>query len=198
MIRADSNFDEMHGADGALRPAYEGYGSWLEHQDPSFMRRKASEADTLFRRAGITFNVYGEDEAEERLIPFDMVPRVITGSEWRRLSRGIEQRVRAELLVPERAVWEAAEVVTRQFVEIGGYLAERTSDVADVKNSGGREAGTITAGLFLARFAQGYPWAHLDIAGTAWRTKPEGYRVKGASGVGVRLLVQWLRDRCAS
>src|SRR5690606_4664893 len=92
---ADSNFDEMHCADGALRPAYEGYGSWLEHQDPSFMRRKASEADTLFRRAGITFNVYGEDEAEERLIPFDMVPRVITGSEWRRLSRGIEQRVRA-------------------------------------------------------------------------------------------------------
>ena len=95
MIRADSNFNEMHCADGALRPAYEGYGSWLEHQDPSFMRRKASEADTLFRRAGITFNVYGEDEADERLIPFDMVPRVITGSEWRRLSRGIEQRVRA-------------------------------------------------------------------------------------------------------
>ena len=49
----------------------------------------------FFRRTGITFNVYGEDDAEERLIPFDMVPRIITGGEWRRLSRGIEQRVRA-------------------------------------------------------------------------------------------------------
>src|SRR3546814_7677912 len=49
---------------------------------------------TLFR-SGITFNVYGEDEADERLIPFDVVPRIIAASEWRRLSRGIEQRVRA-------------------------------------------------------------------------------------------------------
>lgn len=59
------------------------------------MRRKNSEAENFFRRSGITFNVYGEDDGEERLIPFDMVPRIISGGEWRRLSRGIEQRVRA-------------------------------------------------------------------------------------------------------
>ncbi len=59
------------------------------------MRRKSREAEQFFRRTGITFNVYGDDDAEERLIPFDMVPRIVTGTEWRRLSRGIEQRVRA-------------------------------------------------------------------------------------------------------
>ena len=88
-------FDEMHAADGSVRAAYRDYQSWLDQQDPALMRRKGIEAESFFRRTGITFNVYGEDDAEERLIPFDMVPRIITGQEWRRLSRGIEQRVRA-------------------------------------------------------------------------------------------------------
>ena len=90
-----ANFDEMHQADGSIRPAYEDYCAWLDDQDSDLMGRKHHEAETNFRRTGITFNVYGEDEAEERLIPFDMVPRVISASEWRRLSRGIEQRVKA-------------------------------------------------------------------------------------------------------
>ncbi len=90
-----TNFDEMHGPDGSIRSAYRGYNAWLEEQDKSWMRRKGAEAESFFRRTGITFNVYGEQDAEERLIPFDMVPRVVTGGEWRRLSRGIEQRVRA-------------------------------------------------------------------------------------------------------
>ena len=59
------------------------------------MRLKQREAEELFRLMGITFNVYGREEAEERLIPFDIVPRILSGREWRRLSRGIEQRVRA-------------------------------------------------------------------------------------------------------
>ena len=88
-------FDEMHAHDGSVRTAYEGYQDWLTEQDSAWMRRKGFEAESFFRRTGITFNVYGEDDAEERLIPFDMVPRIITGAEWRRLSRGIEQRVRA-------------------------------------------------------------------------------------------------------
>ena len=71
------------------------YEQWLSEQDAGWMRRKGAEAESFFRRTGITFNVYGDDDGEERLIPFDMVPRIITGSEWRRLSRGIEQRVRA-------------------------------------------------------------------------------------------------------
>ncbi|BBC72242.1 conserved hypothetical protein [Altererythrobacter sp. B11] len=91
----DTRFDEMHELDGTVRPAYRQYQEWLTAQDSAGMRRKGFEAESFFRRTGITFNVYGEEDAEERLIPFDMVPRIITGSEWRRLSRGIEQRVRA-------------------------------------------------------------------------------------------------------
>ncbi|MDV2687158.1 circularly permuted type 2 ATP-grasp protein, partial [Alkalihalophilus lindianensis] len=76
-------------------PAYAAYGRWLDEQNPGWLKRKHLEAEGVFRRTGITFNVYGEDAAEERLIPFDMVPRIVSASEWRRLSRGIEQRVRA-------------------------------------------------------------------------------------------------------
>lgn len=95
MNAPDLTFDEMYQADGTIRPAYRAYCEWLEEQDPALMRRKNREAEVFFRRSGITFNVYGDEDAEERLIPFDMVPRIITGGEWRRLARGIEQRVRA-------------------------------------------------------------------------------------------------------
>ncbi|MCU0946849.1 MAG: circularly permuted type 2 ATP-grasp protein [Porphyrobacter sp.] len=88
-------FDEMFDAAGGTRPAYSEYCRWFGEQDAGWLKRKDREADDTFRRTGITFNVYGDDEAEERLIPFDMVPRIITAAEWRRLSRGIEQRVRA-------------------------------------------------------------------------------------------------------
>ena len=89
------HFDEMHAPDGTVRAAYRDYDAWLSEQDAAWMRRKGFEAESFFRRTGITFNVYGDDDGEERLIPFDMVPRIITGGEWRRLSRGIEQRVQA-------------------------------------------------------------------------------------------------------
>lgn len=95
MGRSTQNFDEMHGPSGEVRSAYADYCGWYDEQDSALLKRKNSEADESFRRTGITFNVYGEDEAEERLIPFDMVPRIITASEWRKLTRGIEQRVRA-------------------------------------------------------------------------------------------------------
>jgi uncharacterized circularly permuted ATP-grasp superfamily protein len=88
-------FDEMGEPDGPVREAYRAYCEWLGQQDDGWMRRKGSEAESAFRRTGITFNVYGEDAAEERLIPFDIVPRIVTAAEWRRLSKGIEQRVRA-------------------------------------------------------------------------------------------------------
>ena len=67
------------------------------------------------------------------------------------------------------------------------------SDIADLKNAGGRTAGTISAGWFLKEFAGASKWAHLDIAGTAWEEKGRPYLPKGATGVGVRLLVQYLR-----
>jgi len=69
------------------------------------------------------------------------------------------------------------------------------SDVADIKNVGTRAGGTITAGLFLKRFAGDCPWVHLDIAGPALLAKDKPYIPKGASGIGVRLLTQFLMDR---
>ncbi|HOE78891.1 MAG TPA: leucyl aminopeptidase [Smithellaceae bacterium] len=68
------------------------------------------------------------------------------------------------------------------------------SDIADVKNTGGRLAGAITAASFLKRFAGNYPWVHLDIAGPAWASKDKPYIPKGATGAGVRLLIEYLQN----
>ncbi len=88
-------FDEMLGLDGAPRPAYAELVKWLGSQSRSSFRQKQQEADAIFRRLGITFAVYGAAEANERVIPFDLIPRIISAAEWRFLERGIEQRVRA-------------------------------------------------------------------------------------------------------
>jgi len=90
-----ANFDEMWGANKTLRAPYRDFQAWFDNEDPTRLRKKQRDAEDLFRLTGITFNVYGKAEAEERLIPFDIIPRIISGSEWHRLSRGIEQRVRA-------------------------------------------------------------------------------------------------------
>ncbi len=89
------SFDELYHSDETPREAYGGYWDWFSDMDPRTLRRKAREAERFFRRTGITFNVYGANEADERLIPFDLVPRIITAREWARLTRGIEQRVQA-------------------------------------------------------------------------------------------------------
>lgn len=88
------------GADGcnegaSVRAAYQKYAEWLASQDSRRLKIKEAQAEAFFRRTGITFNVYGADDAEERLIPFDIIPRIISAREWRLVSRGIEQRVRA-------------------------------------------------------------------------------------------------------
>jgi hypothetical protein len=88
-------FDELGESTGAPRAPYRDYCSWFSTEEIAHLRRKASEAEGFFRRTGITFNVYGADEADERLIPFDIVPRIISAREWARLTKGIEQRVRA-------------------------------------------------------------------------------------------------------
>jgi len=69
------------------------------------------------------------------------------------------------------------------------------SDIGDVKNSGGRPAGTITAAWFLREFAEGYPWAHLDIAGTAYTQSEDAGSVKGPTGMGVRLFAEFILAR---
>ena len=88
-------FDEMIPAESGLRGPYAAYDGWLKAQDVDRLHEKTRDAERVFRKTGITFAVYGEEEAAERLIPFDIVPRIISGNEWRRLTQGIEQRVQA-------------------------------------------------------------------------------------------------------
>src|ERR1700674_2484486 len=76
------------------------------------------------------------------------------------------------------------------------YSRQIKSDIADIKNVGGRKAGTITAAAFLKEFADGLSWAHLDIAGTAWGDDAKPYRAKGPTGIAVRTLIN-LVDRQA-
>ena len=92
MIKIDLSdspfFDEMLMADGKHRSHYQAYWQWLQQADQQAVQRKKEEAALLFHRVGITFNVYGEDDGAERLIPFDSVPRIIPASEWQMLDRG--------------------------------------------------------------------------------------------------------------
>lgn len=88
-------FDEMTNADGSIRSAYATLSRWLSNVPPDVLDMRRKEAEFIFRRIGITFAVYGDSDAQERLIPFDIIPRILTGSEWRRLARGLEQRTKA-------------------------------------------------------------------------------------------------------
>ncbi len=76
------------------------------------------------------------------------------------------------------------------------YQEQIKSHIADIRNIGGRDAGTITAACFLSRFVDDIPWAHLDIAGTAWDMKGTDISPKGATGAGVRLVVDYLQRAC--
>src|SRR5690348_13427502 len=85
----------MRGNDGAVRPAYAALGAWLDTLPPDLLDHRRREAELIFRRIGITFAVYGESESTERLIPFDVVPRILAATEWDTLKRGLEQRTKA-------------------------------------------------------------------------------------------------------
>ncbi|MBT0781205.1 MULTISPECIES: circularly permuted type 2 ATP-grasp protein [Paracoccus] len=80
---------------GRVREPYAMLSDWIEAMPAEIRQMKQAEAEALFRRIGITFAVYGEGGDPDRLIPFDMMPRVFLQSEWRRLERGIKQRARA-------------------------------------------------------------------------------------------------------
>lgn len=88
-------FDEMRVDDGTVRDIYRHYSNWLSQLPDGTLERKSAEAELLFRRLGITFAVYGETAGSERLIPFDIVPRIFGAKEWQRLETGIKQRVKA-------------------------------------------------------------------------------------------------------
>jgi uncharacterized circularly permuted ATP-grasp superfamily protein len=85
----------MLSAEGQVREPYRRVEGWLKTLGRGNVRKAMAEAEGIFRRQGITFAVYGDDKASERLIPFDIIPRIFSAGEWRKLSAGIEQRVRA-------------------------------------------------------------------------------------------------------
>jgi len=90
-----ANFNEMYTSDGTVRKHYTGVAEWIAATSPDRIRQMREAANMLFHRVGITFAVYGEEAGAERLIPFDMLPHIIPGEEWRKLERGLRQRVQA-------------------------------------------------------------------------------------------------------
>ncbi len=89
-------YDEMRDPAGGVRTNYNSFANWLEATSPDVIARKRREADLVFHRVGITFAVYGDNQANaERLIPFDIVPRIIAAQEWRLIEAGLRQRVKA-------------------------------------------------------------------------------------------------------
>ena len=91
----DAMLNEMYADDARVRPHYAPYARWLDGTPAARIEEKRAEADALFHRAGITFAVAGADEGTERLIPFDIVPRIIPAAEWAMLQNGLRQRVSA-------------------------------------------------------------------------------------------------------
>jgi uncharacterized circularly permuted ATP-grasp superfamily protein len=92
-------FDEMQATPTSVRPHYARYDQWLARQPRDVMRARREEAEMVFRRVGITFAVYGEKDEDgagaERLIPFDLIPRIIPAHEWASMEKGLIQRVTA-------------------------------------------------------------------------------------------------------
>jgi len=87
-------YNEMFLPDGSVRPHYQPFADWLAGTEPDRIAQKRAEADVMFHRVGITFAVYGEESGTERLIPFDIVPRIIPAREWLMLEQGLRQRVK--------------------------------------------------------------------------------------------------------
>ncbi|HWT99442.1 MAG TPA: circularly permuted type 2 ATP-grasp protein [Terriglobales bacterium] len=117
-------FDEMRNGSGEVRPTYAKIADWLKTVSANDLERRRYEAELFYRRGGITFAVYGDEQGGERIIPYDIVPRILSRTEWNKLSRGLEQRVRAinlyladiygrqdilrAGLIPEELIWRNA------------------------------------------------------------------------------------------
>src|SRR4030095_15256042 len=99
-------YDEMTAPELGVRPHYRAFADWLERTAASRIAQKREEAERAFHRVGITFAVYGDNGGTERLIPFDIVPRIIPAEEWAMLERGLKARVRALNLFVAAAVYD--------------------------------------------------------------------------------------------
>jgi len=146
-------FDEMRTGEGGVRNPYAKIADWLQTIPQEQLKQRWVEAELFFRRGGITFAVYGDTQGEERIIPYDIVPRVLSRAEWERLSRGLEQRVKtlnlylADIygkqnaikagIVPPDLVWQnpayrpemaGLQVPHGVYVHIGGIDVVRVDD----------------------------------------------------------------------
>ena len=128
-----AGFDEMHAGEEALREHYRSFDRWLRAQPPELMTARRAEAEMIFRRVGITFAVYGAKDEEgagtERLIPFDLIPRVIPSAEWREMERGLRQRVTAlnrfiHDVYHDQDILKAGVVPAEQVLKNAQYRAE--------------------------------------------------------------------------
>ena len=88
-------YNEMYSTAAIIRPHYREFADWLDTQRPEVVAQKRAEAELIFQRVGITFAVYGDNAGKERLIPFDIIPRIINATEWAQLQAGLVQRVTA-------------------------------------------------------------------------------------------------------
>jgi len=127
------SFDEMHATSATVREHYRPYDRWLARQPRDAMRARRDEAEMIFRRVGITFAVYGAKDEDgagtERLIPFDLIPRIIPAAEWREMERGLRQRVTAlnrfiHDVYHEQAILKAGLVPAEQVFKNAQYRPE--------------------------------------------------------------------------
>ena len=174
--------------------------------------RAYKPGDVLVSRAGVTAEV-GNTDAEGRLVLGDMLAwacekkpfavvdlATLTGAcivglgPYTIGALSNDDALATEVLAAARAAGE--DMWRLPLTPSLGELIK--SNVADVKNTGGRYGGAITAGLFLQKFVGKTPWCHLDIAGPSFLDKDRGYNPKGATGAGVRLLVELVRRRATA
>ena len=159
-------FDEMYDGDECVRAHYREFERWLSEQTPDAMQFKRAEADLVFRRVGVTFAVYGDQdgkngeagEANERLIPFDVVPRIIPAAEWKQLEAGLKQRVRAlnmflHDVYHDQDILRAGRIPAEQIlrnsqfrpemhgVEVTGNIYSHVAGIDVVRTSGAAGAG---------------------------------------------------------
>jgi leucyl aminopeptidase len=162
--------------------------------------------DVITHRDGTTVEILNTD-AEGRLIMADAIVMgtevepdaiidiaTLTGAAMRALGADIAAVMGTDQPLVEliKSAGEATGEPVWQLPMGANYRAELDSDVADLKNLGGMNAGASSAAEFLAHFAKGVPWAHIDIAGVAATAAPQGWKTRGMSGFGARLLVDVL------
>ncbi|MBK7900875.1 MAG: circularly permuted type 2 ATP-grasp protein [Azonexus sp.] len=122
-------YNEMTDVGGTIRDHYVHYARWLEETPAERITRKRAEADLAFHRVGITFAVYGEEAGKERLIPFDIIPRIIPAAEWRALESGLRQRVKAlnsflHDIYHEREILKAGKIPAAQVLDNAQFRPE--------------------------------------------------------------------------